>query len=380
MKVLLTQKMAGISGSERYIMSILPELRRNGIDASFLVVQHPANAKKNNLFVEEMQAAGVPVNTINTYWSISPLLIWKIARFISKHQFDLLQTNLIHADVWGACVKRIFISRLKIISVKHGYSESFQTKHGLNPDNIQNDKMSFLTRWAAKSANRVVNISQALEDFHVKGRLITKEKALTIPYGFDFSNAITIEKHGNLRYGNPQIIVAGRIVPVKQHNMLIEILPELIKEYPKISVVMVGDGPLLEILKKRTDELGLSNHVHWEGFRKNIHDYIRDSDIMVIPSAAEGFGLVVLEAWYHAKPVVAFNVPAINEIITPGEDGILIDPFDTNKLLLSLKELLSSPDKIKKLGETGRKKQDEVYGLHEMTKKTISVFEQICKN
>jgi glycosyltransferase involved in cell wall biosynthesis len=377
MKVLLVQKMAGISGSERYSLSILPELRKRGLDAAFLVVQHPANAGKNLAFIAELSAAGVPVHVINSRLPISPWLIWRLVRFIEKLQFDVVQTNLIHADVWGACVKRFFLPALRLLSVKHGYSETYQTRHGLDPAQLKMDLMSLLTRWAGQYADRVVCISSALESFLVKGQLVDASKAIAIPYGFDFSNAPSVVEAGGVRFGAPQIVVAGRVVPVKQHHLLIRVLPELIREFPSLSVVMVGAGPLLEELKRSTDALGLSTHVHWEGFRGNMHDYIRDSDLMVIPSVAEGFGLVVLEAWYHGKPVVAFNVPAINEIIESGVDGELIEPFDTEQLLGSLKDLLSAPERLRMLGASGKQKQAEQYGIAAMCDRTITVIRQL---
>ena len=377
MKVLLVQKMAGISGSERYFLSIIPELRKRSVDASFLVVQHPANAGKNQSFIAELKAAGVPVYICDSRLPISPWLIWYLARFIKQHKVDVLQTNLIHADVWGASVKRFFMPALRLLSVKHGYSDSYQTRHGLDPAYLKIDAMSILTRWAGRHADRVVCISSALQCFLVNGKLIAASKSTSIPYGFDFSNAPSVVEAGGVRFGTPQIVVPGRIVPVKQHQLLIRVLPDLIREFPNLSVVMIGAGPLLEDLKRSTEVLGLSAHVHWEGFRGNVHDYIRDSDLMVVPSAAEGFGLVVLEAWYHSKPVVAFDVPAINEIIESGADGELVEPFDTTQLLGTLKNLLSSPERLRVLGKTGKEKLAKKYGIAAMTDRTISAMRQL---
>ena len=380
MKVLLIQKMAGISGSERYFLGILPELCKRGVDATFLVVQHPANAGKNKAFVAVLEAAGISVAVFNTRLPISPWLIWPLAKYIHRSGFDLVQANLIHADVRGACVKCFFLPKLRLLSVKHGYSDSYQTRHGLDPTHLRPDLMSLLTRWAGRHADRVVCISSGLESFLVRGKLIKSNKAMAIPYGFDFSNACNTVKADGVRFGNPQIVVAGRVVPVKQHHLLISILPHLVRDFPNLSVVMVGAGPLLDDLRRTTNELGLSAHVHWEGFRNNMHDYIRDSDLMVIPSSAEGFGLVVLEAWHHGKPVVAFDVPAINEIVESGVDGELIVPFDTGHLLQALKKLLASPDRMHALGAAGQDKQIRYYGIATMCERMVSLFQKMTNS
>ena len=133
MKILFIQKMAGISGSERYFLSVLPKLRAHGLHVAFLLVQHPKNASKNTEFISVLRGAGVPVFSIDSRASISPWLIWKIAQVIREHGFDVVQSNLIHADVWVACIKRLLLPDLRVLSLKHGYSEAYQTSHGLDP-------------------------------------------------------------------------------------------------------------------------------------------------------------------------------------------------------------------------------------------------------
>jgi glycosyltransferase involved in cell wall biosynthesis len=376
-KVLLVQKMAGISGSERYFLTLLPALRAKGVDARFLVVQHPANAGRNAPFIDELKGKGIPVYVFDSRLPISLGLVRRLARLVREQGIDLLQTNLIHADVWGACAKLLFDRRMRIVSVKHGYTDVYQARHGLDPAHLSTDRMSLLTRWSARRIDRVVCISQALETFFVRGGLIDAAKTTSIPYGSDFSTIDTEVAEGGLRFGMPQIVVAGRLVQVKQHHLLLGILPHLVQDFPQLSVVMVGAGPLLETLVQRTRELGLSGHVRWEGFRANMHDYIRDSDVMVLPSSAEGFGLVVLEAWYHGKPVVAFDVPALNEIIESGVDGILVRPFDTESLLAELRSLLASADAMRDLGEAGRAKQRRLYDVEAMTERTIGVYRDV---
>ncbi len=377
MKVLLVQKMAGIAGSERYFLAILPELRRRGIDAAFLVIQHPANAAKNEEFVAELRAAGVPVDIMNNRVAASPWLILRLANYIRRSGFDLLQTNLIHADVWGAALKRFFMPRLRLLSVKHGYFESYMSQHGLDPACLRADLPSFLTRWSGTHTDAVISISSALTSFLVKGGLVDAHKVATIPHGFDFSGVRFHADPGQLRFGTPQILVPGRIVPVKQHRLFLRILPEIARQFPTLSVVIVGDGPLLAELKRESLGSGLTERIRWEGFRSNMHDYIRDSDLVVIPSAAEGFGLVVLEAWRHGKPVVAFDVPAINEIIESGVDGELVAPFDTNQLSSRLRTLLLDPERMRALGGAGKRKQIESYGLNAMCERTIEVYQRL---
>ena len=377
MKVLFIQKMAGISGSEKYYLSLLPLLKQNGIEAHFLVVQHPENVSKNETFIKFLENDGIKVHVIESRFPISLGIIWKIFKLTQHEAFDIVQTNLIHADVWGACVKKFFIPNLKLISVKHGYDEKYQQQYGFDPKYLKKDMFSILTKWSSVYMDKVVSISYGLQNLLVKSGLVSFEKTMVIPYGFDFDDIVEQAKSGELRYGDPQIIIAGRLVPVKQHHLVLEIMPMLIEKFSNMQLVIVGAGPIEDELKEVSRNLGIENHVRWEGFRSNMHDYIRDSDLMVLPSSAEGFGLVVLEAWQHEKPVIAFDVPAPNEIISDKENGRLVKPFDTQSLFDAINEVLSDTAILEEMGRQGYLTLKEKYSLNTMCNKTILLYKHI---
>ena len=380
MKILFIQKMAGISGSEKYYLNLLPELKQYNIESHFLIVQHPDNALKNKVFIDLLEKDNISVHIIESRWPISIGIIRRISTLIQKESYDIVQTNLIHADVWGACVKKFFIPSLKLISVKHGYDEKYQQKYGFNPRYLRKNLFFLLTKWSAIYVEQVVSISHGLQELLIKGGMVQAEKAIVIPYGFDFDDIKEKTKSGELRYGNPQIIIAGRLVPVKQHHLVLKIMPQLIKKFPDIQLVIVGSGPIENELKQISKDMKIDSHVRWEGFRNNMHDYIRDSDIMVLPSSAEGFGLVILEAWQHKKPVVAFDIPAPNEIIIDNINGCLIEPFNTNLLYKKIVKILSNPQLLDRMGIEGFKTLKKYYSLSSMTNKTISIYNKLVKN
>ena len=101
---------------------------------------------------------------------------------------------------------------------------------------------------------------------------------------------------------------------------------------------------------------------------------------MIVPSRSEGFGLVVLEAWYHSKPVIGFNVPALNNVVESGKDGILVEPFSSKALLNAAKEMLSNQEKLELFGQAGHQKQEEVFGIDSMTASTMKALQELKKN
>jgi glycosyltransferase involved in cell wall biosynthesis len=117
--------------------------------------------------------------------------------------------------------------------------------------------------------------------------------------------------------------------------------------------------------------------VVFTGFSTNIHNYLKCSDLEILPSSAEGFGIVILEAWHSEIPVIAFDVPAPNEIITDGEDGYLIPPFDKEILKEKIIYLLKNKDIAKNMGKAGKKKLETQYTMEIMLSKTIAMYKRV---
>lgn len=377
MKILFIQKMAGVAGSETYYLNLLPELVRRGLVIEFACVEHPDEINKNDVFCASLADGGVRCHRLQARGPVPLKALWKLRGVIAVGQFDLVQTNLIHADLWGALLKILCLGKLKLISAKHGYSESYQAKHGFDPAYLKLDAFSFATRISGLFANRIFCISDGLRDLLVKGRLVSSAKTTTIHYGFDFDDVPRLLEPGKARFGRPQIITVARLVEVKQHEILLDCLPGLVSSFPGIKVVMIGDGPLKERLASYAKKLGVAEHIEWLGFKRNVHDYIRDSDILALPSAAEGFGLVILEAWYNRTPVVAFDVPALNEIISNGSDGLLVSPFDKVEYEESIRRLLADPTRIADMGEAGHRSYCNKYSRDALIKKTQRLYSDV---
>lgn len=374
MKVLVVQKMAGVAGSETYYLNLLPRLVEAGVNVHFLCVQHPANAPKNELFKRRLSGAGVCIYTIDSRFNLSPTLLLGIRRIIAAEGFDVVQTNLIHADVWLAFIKAFIMPEIRLISVKHGYSEVFQIRHGLDPKHVKTDLFSVLTRWANSKADRIISISAGLQNLLTGSGLAEPEKCMVIPYGFSPENVGSDLPPGETRLGTPQLLIVARLVEYKQHHLVFEILPDLVARFPGIKLLLLGTGPREAELKVLAKSLGIQDNVVFVGFKTNVHDYLRDSDVMILPSVVEGFGLVILEALCNRKPVVAFDVPAMNEILKHGSTGLLAPPFEKAALRAAILRLLDDPALAKRIGEQGYAAFRSRYSIEVMTERTLSVY------
>lgn len=374
MKVLFVQKMAGVSGSEYYLMNILPALRKRGVDTAFVCVQHPDAAEKNASFIKHLRDHDVPCHVVTSKATLSLSIVRQLHTILKEGNFDILQTNLVHADAWGALVKLLYRPKAKIVSLKHGFGKGGQTSYRFDIAPPK-DNYYYISRFANRFMDRAGAISEGLAGRLIKGKLTDPDKLEVIHYGFDFSGIqIDLEANKKYRYSENQLVIVGRLIGVKQHHLVINELPEIRKVIPDIKLVLVGNGMLEEELKALVREKDLEDVVIFEGFRRNIHDYIAASDVSILPSSAEGFGIVILEAWHNKVPVIAFDVPAPNEIIRDGVDGLLIPPFDGDKLREGIIALLQDKETTRKMGDAAFQRLQETFALDVMLDKTVNWY------
>ena len=176
---------------------------------------------------------------------------------------------------------------------------------------------------------RIITISEATRQQLVDGG-IRPERIEVVPMAIspgDYAvQAVEARTAG-------QIVLVGRLMLQKGHRFLLEALPFVASQVPNVRLGVVGDGPLLEALTAQAQRLGIADRVHFTGLVSE-DDKLRwlwHSQLFVIPSVQEGFGLVVLEAMACGLPVIGFDLPVFREILAP-ECGVIVPKADVEAL------------------------------------------------
>ena len=147
-----------------------------------------------------------------------------------------------------------------------------------------------------------------------------------------------------IRQGNgpKRIITLGRLVPQKNHALLLRALKEL-RNTMDVSLTLYGEGPSRQALESLVSELGLGESVALPGYRENVDDCFRNADLFVLSSDHEGFGNVLVEALAHGIPIVSTDCPSgPAEILNHGEFGTLVRCHDPQELARAMRESLIS--------------------------------------
>ncbi|MFN8334839.1 MAG: glycosyltransferase family 4 protein [Cyclobacteriaceae bacterium] len=377
MKILFVQKEGGIFGAENYQLKIIPELIRRGYTIHFLRLYTNYQGGKGGKFIDLLNSFGVKTFENNIGRFINPVNLFRINQIIKSEKYDLIHTHLIHADIHLALIKLLLNRKMKVVSTKHGYDNAFTAKHGFNPGKQTRTPYFVISRFAENLMTKSFTITNSLRNFFIQTGLTTAAKMSTIHYGFDFTPPELSWGDDRLRIFKKQLVIAGRLVRFKGHRFVIEAMPEIVRQNPDAGLVIVGSGELEAELKALVSELQMDDHVRFTGYSSDVVKWMYNSQVVCVPSISEGFGVVLLEAFNCSKPVVAFDVPACNELMQHNKTGLLVEPFDTAMLSKTICKLLNEPQAADDIGRAANRRLKEYFTLKRMTDQTESFYKSV---
>ncbi len=159
----------------------------------------------------------------------------------------------------------------------------------------------------------------------------------------------------------PYVLALGRVVDKKGFDLLLSGYSAMDPTLRTADLVIGGTGPALEALEAQAEESGIADRVHFVGrlAREQVATAMAAATVFVMPSRLEPFGIVVLEGWRAGTAVVATNRGGAPEFIRDGEDGLLVDPFDTAAVARVLERILSDDALRRSIAEAGRARVEE---------------------
>jgi 1,2-diacylglycerol 3-alpha-glucosyltransferase len=191
-------------------------------------------------------------------------------------------------------------------------------------------------------ADALIAVSSAVEQ---ESKAVFKGRLYRIPNGLDLRSpngavqSIPIDTENRI-----VITTVSRMTRKKGVHDLITIALRLLKRYDNLLFLMIGEGPLRKKLESKVNELNLAQYFLFTGevSRSTALDLLDKSDIFVLPSPREAFGIVILEAFLKKVPVVARNHSGVSDLITHGETGLLAD--DDEQMARYIEELIGRPE------------------------------------
>ncbi|NSL52734.1 glycosyltransferase family 4 protein [Calidifontibacillus erzurumensis] len=332
-----------------FLIPHIKMLRDHGhqVDVAFNIVQDvkpeilEMGCKVHNI---EFQRSPVSRKNISAYKRLKNLII--------SEKYDLIST---HTPVASACVRLACrnMKNVKVVYTAHGF-------HFYKGAPLKNWLLYYpVEKWLSKFTDILITINK--EDYE---RAKSSFKAKRIEYvpgvGLDTKKIqeVVIDKQAKRKeLGVPEdaflLLSVGELNINKNHETVIKAIAKL--KNPDIFYVICGQGPLESYLKKLIFDMNLDNQVKLLGFRKDIIEICKASDIFVFPSFREGLSVALMEAMACGLPVVCSDIRGNRDLIKDGHGGFLINPGNVEGYGDSIQKFYNKCSLIDLFGKFNRK-------------------------
>lgn len=237
-------------------------------------------------------------------------------------------------------------------------------------------------------SHRVIAVSKHTADHLIEVEGAPRGKVHTVLNGIDFDRVKPAGADARERirreFGAENahlLVIIARLHPEKGHSYLFQPLLEIrARVHKPVRLVVAGAGPFDAAYREEVRALGCEDMVSFAGFRKDSADLMVAADLVVLPSVAEAFGLVVTEGLYLGTPVVATRAGGIPEIVDDGVDGLLVPPGDSAALADAIVELLNDASRRAALAGAGREKVLARFRFDEMVRAYESIYKEATRD
>jgi glycosyltransferase involved in cell wall biosynthesis len=298
----------------------------------------------DNSYSQNEQKNGYTIVRVGNGVSLLNKLLFPVFSLIKIRQFkpDIVH-GIMESYAGGALVlcKYFFPKAKRILTLQSGdlddakKQSKFLIKIFFKIIHFAPHKITAISNFLAK---RAINLG------------VKKENVFVIPNGVDLSRFSKSEEKIKDR-----VVYVGRLSWEKGLNYLIEAWVSVIKAVPSAKLVIIGEGKEREAIKKMIKELKITDSVILTGnlAYEKVPSEIKRSEIFVCPSLAEGLGIVFIEAQACGVPPIGTRVGGIPDVIQDGENGLLIEPKNSDQIRDAILKLLNDKELAKRLGERG---------------------------
>lgn len=367
-KVLLVTVGLEVGGTEGQLMEIADRL-----DPKRFVVT-VCGLKGEGAVAGEMRRRGIKVVTLNGTGRMDARVFLRFFSLVRAEQPDVIHSFLPLANYVGMIVGHM----LRVSVLVASYRGVEQGRNGFQV---------WADRLVVRLAQATTCCSNAVRCFAIERFGGEETKYVTIYNGVDverFRRISTMTKSGlGLREGIATIGTVCRLEePTKGLAVLLKAVAQLNQRVniPPFQLIVVGEGPSAEILRRLSEELSLCEIIVFAGLRCDVEQILPLLDLFVLPSLCEGFGIALVEAMAAGCPVVATAVGGIPEVVQSERTGVLVPAGDSNALTNALADLLENRSKARALGRDGQRWVATQFAMSTMVHHHENLYERLLRD
>jgi len=375
-KVVIAIPVLFVGGTEIQTLNLVKVLKSGGYQVSICCYY-----EYDNSMVEEIQATGVEVTLMKLKRSDGLIsLLMKLRTLMKRLSPDIAHIQYIAPGLIPSIAARLA-----------GVRTVFATVH--QPGRVYGLKEKLLLRTAAGFCTAFFCVSRSVEetwfgDSEVfdPDNITAGRRHFTIYNAVDAGRIENIVKATNkeelrksLGVNGKKIVgVVGRLRWEKGQSILLKAMQAIVQSAPDTVLIVVGDGPDREALRKQAAVLKILDNIIWLGQKnpEEVYQLYSIMDVLAVPSLFEGFGFAAAEAMAAGIPVVGTRIDGLTEVVDDGVTGILVPPNDSPALAHAILEFVGDPTRAESAGVRGKERAISLFSVERFRTSILASYKQ----
>jgi len=358
-KILFYTDTPGIGGAEKQMLLLAKYLNKTGHHIDLAYGKYGKIKTMHNDFEKYCEK----IHVLNVAHKHDPRHYFQLKKILKKGKYDL-----IHIHLWnpGSC-------RYAFFAANHAGIPIITTEH--DPFELHGFKKKIKNICLRKTDQTIV-ISSGNYGLLVDHYKLPEKWLSLVHNGIEIDRFLDTKNKADLPIKTGDIVITciAEMHSRKGHKYLLDAFLKSQKQFPNLQLILVGTGPIENELKLKYNS---HPHVHFLGWRNDIPEILKASDIFILPSLREAFGLVVLEAMISGAVTIATNNGGTVDIIEDGKSGYLIPPQSRERIINTIQTILQNPGQKEDIKKAATKRVKDYFTAEKMTEKTIETYSKI---
>ena len=307
---------------------------------------------------------------------------------ISRARPAIVHTHMAKAALVGRLAAALYnltrgsAPRARVVHTYHGhvlegYFSAFMTSVFIT-----------LERMLANATDAIVAISPAIRDELLDRHHIgVAAQYRVVPLGFDLAPFAAVDSQARaaarrdlaLPDGVPVVATVGRLTAIKQHRLFLDVIQRVVTAHPTAIALIAGDGELRSELEAYAASLGITGHVRFLGWRRDLATIYGATDVFVLTSRNEGTPVALIEAMASGTPGVSTDVGGVKDVIDSPEVGLLAPFGDADGLAAHVNALIVDPARRSAMGARARTGVVTRYSIDRLVADIAALYQDLLR-
>jgi glycosyltransferase involved in cell wall biosynthesis len=360
---------AGGGGAERVARDQLAALDPDRFERVLFISRPPMPGDPTGeAIVADLRQRGVAVHFLKRRFKYDPLAWWPMFQALRRERTDVLHAHSFGQNAWASVIGRL--TRVPAV-IAHEHNWAFAGR-ALRPV-IDRELIS-------RFASSMIVVSQEARRRMIEVERIAPERLVLLPNGIRTlppGDGGAVRAELGIGRDDPVIGTVCILRSEKALDVLVRAAALLVRDAPRLRVLIVGEGPERARLEALVEQLGLEDRVLLTGARTDVPDVLAAMDVAVLSSDYEGIPLSILEFMDAGKPIVATHVGGVPEVVEDGVHGLLVPPRNEAALAAAIGRLLRDTDAAQELGARARDRCRREFSLDGTVERLQQLYERL---